>query len=128
MRDVTAAQDRVYQALRRHRVATGHMPSLSDVARELGIHYVSVKQHVKALARKGRVRFESRGRGKPPIVEIVGLGDSDFAAGFWAGWNAALKANATGGNAVQHAYFVRMSAGRGAPTPARPKPRSEAQQ
>jgi predicted ArsR family transcriptional regulator len=45
--------------------------SLSDLAREFGIHYVSFKQHLEALDRKGLITFQSRGRGRTPIVRTV---------------------------------------------------------
>lgn len=47
--------------------------SLSDVATELGMHYVSMKQHLKFLHRKGLIYFESRGAGKWPILRPVTL-------------------------------------------------------
>lgn len=64
------AQQRVFERLRDHVVRYGELPELSRLARELGMHYVSLKQHLEALDRKGLLRFESRGRGRSPRLEL----------------------------------------------------------
>jgi len=90
---MSPGQERVYALLYQYR-QTGRMPPLSDVARQLGIHYVSLRQHLLALARDGHITFESRGRGRPPHVEITGMGDTEFAefaAGYRAGGQAAMR-------------------------------------
>lgn len=46
------------------------MPELSSLARDLGVHYVSLKQHLEALQRKGYLIFESRGRGRSPHLAL----------------------------------------------------------
>ena len=69
-RSLTPAQERVYQRLLDHSRRTGSLPDLSGFARSLGIHYVSLKQHLEALERKGFIEFESRGRGRSPHVAL----------------------------------------------------------
>src|SRR5690606_24422085 len=63
---LTPTQSRVYQRLVDHKNRTGSLPDLSELARSLGIHYVSLRQHLEALKRKGHLEFESRGRGRSP--------------------------------------------------------------
>lgn len=67
---MTPAQERVYQRLLEHNRRTGSLPDLSGLARTLGIHYVSLKQHLDALERKGFIEFESRGRGRSPHIAL----------------------------------------------------------
>ena len=69
-RSLTPAQERVYQRLVEHNRRTGSLPDLSGLARTLGIHYVSLKQHLEALQTKGYLLFESRGRGRSPRLEL----------------------------------------------------------
>lgn len=69
-RPPSPAQRKVYDRLLRHVVRTGTTPSLADLARELDVHYVSLKQHLEALATKGWIVFESRGRGRSPHLEL----------------------------------------------------------
>ncbi len=67
---LSPAQLRVYERLRDHVSRTGATPDLADFARELGVHYVSLKQHLQALADKGWLTFESRGRGRSPRLSL----------------------------------------------------------
>src|SRR5690606_25787799 len=67
---LTPAQERVYQKLVDHNRRTGSLPDLSGLARTLGIHYVSLKQHLDGLERKGYIEFESRGRGRSPHIAL----------------------------------------------------------
>lgn len=67
---LSPAQHRVYERLRDHVSRTGATPDLAELARDLGVHYVSLKQHLQALADKGYLRFESRGRGRSPRLEL----------------------------------------------------------
>lgn len=67
---MTPAQERVYQRLLEHNRRTGALPDLSGFARSMGIHYVSLKQHLDALERKGYIEFESRGRGRSPHIAL----------------------------------------------------------
>jgi repressor LexA len=63
-------QHKVYERLRSHHQRHGDLPELADLARQLGVHYVSLKQHLEALDKKGYLVFESRGRGKSPHLEL----------------------------------------------------------
>ncbi len=67
---LSPAQRRVYERLRDHVARTGATPDLAEFARELGIHYVSLKQHLQALDDKGWITFESRGRGRSPRLDL----------------------------------------------------------
>src|SRR5690625_6007295 len=64
------AQRRVYDRLLDHHARTGELPDLSEFARQLNVHYVSLKQHLQALAKKGFLRFESRGHGRSPLLQL----------------------------------------------------------
>jgi repressor LexA len=63
-------QRKVYERLRAHYQRSGDLPELSSFARQMGVHYVSLKQHLEALHKKGFLVFESRGRGKSPRMEL----------------------------------------------------------
>jgi len=64
------AQQRVYDRLVDYWHRHGELPGLSEFARQLNLHYVSLKQHLQALDRKGFLRFESRGHGRSPLLEL----------------------------------------------------------
>lgn len=68
--DLPPAQRRVYQRLLDYYGKNGDLPDLSDFARQLQMHYVSLKQHLVALDRKGHLKFESRGRGRSPLLKL----------------------------------------------------------
>ena len=70
MQPLSPQQRIVFDRLREHQRRTGETPELSAFARTLGIHYVSLKQHLLALDRKGYLRFESRGRGRSPRLTL----------------------------------------------------------
>ena len=70
MKPLSTAQQRIFGKLRDYKRRTGATPDLSAFARELGMHYVSLKQHLEALAKKGYLTFESRGRGRSPLLEL----------------------------------------------------------
>ena len=70
MDDLSPTQRKVYERLRDHYRRHGAMPDLSAFARAMGVHYVSLKQHLEALHRKGFVVFESRGRGRSPHLAL----------------------------------------------------------
>lgn len=70
VKGLTPTQARVYDRLVEHQARTGSLPELSDLARSLGIHYVSLRQHLDALKRKGHLEFESRGRGRSPFLAL----------------------------------------------------------
>lgn len=70
MRDLSRMQAKVFERLKAHVARYGAVPSASELARELGMHYVSLKQHLVALDKKGYLHFQSRGRGKAPSLEL----------------------------------------------------------
>lgn len=70
MKPLSTMQERVFNKLRDHKRRTGSLPDLSAFARELGMHYVSLKQHLEALAKKGYLVFESKGRGRSPLLSL----------------------------------------------------------
>jgi len=70
MLPLSPRQRKVYDRLLEHHRRTGATPDLSEFARGLGITYVTLKQHVEALARKGYLTFEGRGRGRSPVLGL----------------------------------------------------------
>lgn len=70
MEALSAMQQKVYERLTEHYRTRGTTPELSLLARELGMHYVSLKQHLEALDRKGFIGFQSRGRGRSPELTL----------------------------------------------------------
>jgi len=74
MEKPSTMQRKIYERLTELFMRSGEMPNLSDLAREIGITYMTLQQHLKALAKKGYLSFESRGRGRTPIVRIMRLG------------------------------------------------------
>ncbi|ADI13470.1 LexA family protein [Truepera radiovictrix] len=70
MNELPKMQRKVYERLCEYKERTGRSPELSVFARDLNIHYVSLRQHLEALHRKGYVIFESRGRGQSPRLEL----------------------------------------------------------
>ncbi|MEX2541875.1 MAG: S24 family peptidase [Trueperaceae bacterium] len=70
MDPLSAMQRKVYDRLTENLRRQGQSPELSLLARELGMHYVSLKQHLEALDRKGYISFESRGRGRSPQLTL----------------------------------------------------------
>jgi repressor LexA len=63
-------QAKVYQRLLDYQARHGQLPDLSELARSLGITYVTLKQHLEGLARKGYLSFEGRGRGRSPLIAL----------------------------------------------------------
>jgi repressor LexA len=70
MHPLSPRQRKVYDRLLEHHRRTGGTPDLSEFARGLGVTYVTLKQHLEALAAKGYLTFEGRGRGRSPIVRL----------------------------------------------------------
>lgn len=70
MQRLSPQQAKVFERLREHQRRHGNMPELSEFARGLGITYVTLKQHLEALDRKGWLRFEGRGRGRSPLLSL----------------------------------------------------------
>jgi repressor LexA len=70
MQPLSPQQTKVFERLREHQQRHGGAPELSAFARGLGITYVTLKQHLEALDRKGWLRFEGRGRGRSPVLTL----------------------------------------------------------
>lgn len=70
---LSPTQRKVFDRLLEHYKRTGTTPELSQMARTLGMHYVSLRQHLEALHRKGHLTFESRGRGRPPLLSLPSI-------------------------------------------------------
>jgi repressor LexA len=43
---------------------------MTDLAAELGIHLVTLKEHLAALEKKGFIRYEPRGMGRSPVIRL----------------------------------------------------------
>lgn len=65
-------QHQIYRLLIRFHEKSGVLPNLSELSRELSIHYTTLRQHLQALADKGYLRFESRGTGRAPQLALLG--------------------------------------------------------
>ncbi len=70
MRELSAKQRAAFESLRRAWRRHGAQPSLRLLATELGIGYVTLRQHLRALETKGYLRFRSQGRGRAPILQL----------------------------------------------------------
>jgi repressor LexA len=70
MHPLSPRQRKVYDRLLEHHRRTGGTPDLSEFARGLGVTYVTLKQHLEALAHKGYLSFEGRGRGRSPVLRL----------------------------------------------------------
>lgn len=68
MSDLTPRQHQVLTALRGLDDNAG---SLSELAARLGVHYVTLRQHLQALERKGHLTIRSNGRGRPPTINLL---------------------------------------------------------
>ena len=75
MIELTQPQQRVLTLLKKQWRERGGQPNLNDVAKAVGMHYVSLKQHLEALDTKGYLTFQTQGRGKPPIIRLFEYGN-----------------------------------------------------
>ncbi len=71
---LTKSQQNVLNTFTKCWLERGGQPNLSHVARLLGIHYMSLKQHLDVLCAKGYLTLEQQGRGKTPIIRLAGQG------------------------------------------------------
>lgn len=65
---LTARQHQVLTALRT--VDTNAYGGLAALAKRLDIHYVTLRQHLNALERKGHLSIQNNGRGRTPTITI----------------------------------------------------------
>ena len=70
MKQLTETQAHVLKLLERHWREGGRQPNLSELAKALGISYITLRQHLEALEKKGCLSFESQGTGKSPIIRL----------------------------------------------------------
>ena len=70
MTTLTKPQARILRLLERRWRELGRQPNLSDLAKELDMSYVGLKEHLRALEKKGKLSFESKGRGKSPVIYL----------------------------------------------------------
>ena len=68
-RPLSPQQAKVLRKLQRLR-GQGELPQLSELARDLGLHYTTLRQHLEALSAKGYLKFQSRGTGRSPQLEL----------------------------------------------------------
>lgn len=114
---LSPAQERVYQRLLEHQRRTGDLPDLSELARGMGVHYVTLRQHLEALQTKGYLKFESRGRGRSPRLELPAEATGiplvgDIPAGSLGLASAHVEAylpNLAGSGALRSDFALRVS-------------------
>ncbi len=70
MQGLPKVQAKVYGLLHAARERGEALPGVLELARALGVRHSTVNQHLNALATKGYVRFESRGAGRSPVLEL----------------------------------------------------------
>jgi repressor LexA len=67
---LSRVQAKVYELLRAAREHGEPLPEPVQLAQTLGVRYSTLNQHLNALAKKGYIRFESRGAGRRPMLEL----------------------------------------------------------
>lgn len=65
-------QLQVLEALRSAYARHGRLPELATLARGFGISYPTLREHLRALEAKGKLRIESRGPGRSPVITLLG--------------------------------------------------------
>ena len=65
-------QLRILDALREAWEREGRQPDLSELARQFGISYPTLREHLAALETKGHLSITSRGPGRSPEVRLPG--------------------------------------------------------
>lgn len=69
---LTNRQQDVYEKLTEIWIEQGRQPTITKVADELGVHSVTIIQHLKVISRKGGLlQYKSEGPGKAPIIKIL---------------------------------------------------------
>ena len=64
-------QFRILDALRESWERDGRQPDLSGLAREFGISYPTLREHLAALEAKGHLSVTSRGPGRSPEIRLL---------------------------------------------------------
>lgn len=70
MYGLSKKQEHVYAFLEDMWLVHDRQPNLAEMAEHLGMHYVTLRQHLGALERKGYLRIKSQGRGRSPIIDL----------------------------------------------------------
>ncbi len=71
MYGLSKKQDQVYALLEDSWLINNRQPNLSELAKQLDMHYVTLRQHLDALETKGYLNIETQGRGKSPIIKLL---------------------------------------------------------
>ena len=73
MYKLSQKQAQAYQALEDAWLIDNRQPNLTELAQQLGIHYVTLRQHLNALETKGYLSIETKGSGRPPVIHLTQL-------------------------------------------------------
>lgn len=71
MYGLSKKQDQVYAFLEDSWLINNRQPNLAELAKQLDMHYVTLRQHLEALETKGYLSIETQGRGRPPIIHLL---------------------------------------------------------
>ncbi|CAN5547607.1 transcriptional repressor LexA [soil metagenome] len=74
MKPLSPKQRSVLERLQSILDKAGGLPPVADLARDMNMHYVSLRQHLQALDKKGYLSFASRGVGQSPELRLKGAG------------------------------------------------------
>ena len=72
MNELTRQQARLWAALQKQEANGG--VKLAELARDLGIHIVTLSEHLQVLAKKGYLDVTGHGRGRSPSVRLLRSG------------------------------------------------------
>lgn len=65
-------QRQIFEALQEAYERQGVLPELTSLARDFGITYPTLREHLGALEAKGKLRVKTRGPGRSPLVTLLG--------------------------------------------------------
>ena len=65
-------QLQILEALHAAHARHGRLPELAELARRFEISYPTLREHLRALEAKGKLRVEGRGPGRSPLVTLLG--------------------------------------------------------
>lgn len=68
---LTPRQRSVLERLQSILDRAGSLPPVAELARDMNMHYVSLRQHLQVLDKKGYLSFESRGVGQAPELRLT---------------------------------------------------------
>lgn len=73
MKPLSPKQRSVLERLQQILSRSDKLPPVADLARDMNMHYVSLRQHLQALDKKGYLSFASRGVGQSPELRLKAL-------------------------------------------------------